>query len=371
MLRTTALRRATVLLALTLSTLVGLAGCGLPERGDSEIRVYGDVAAAPLEDSLERIRRWLDQRAQPYADALQPGIDRAQVDAAIEGLGIELPDEVYRLYAWRNGQRDLDDDDAPLFFPGYRFLPIEDAADITRQMREILWAIPVAGRWQWPKNHFPIFELQEDLYVVVAKGGTTGEVLDWGLVDGPIVAHPSLASTVQEIADVYDAGGYVMSDSAELIRDELPEAEVFRRYHPSLRARRALEGEYLGAPEAQRLPGGQQLGVRRVPGGSMAQYRIDDRRGHLAALFLGERDGTDYDDAGRPLRREDTSRGSIRVDRVWTWHDAEHATLTVTYRAAGDLPAPTAPGPRRMRRDPQGTWSWLRDPGASGQAAND
>lgn len=103
---------------------------------------------------------------RPDFEALQPGVSREQVDAAVAGLRLDLPEEVYRLYAWRNGQAGQD----ALFFPGYRFLPIEKAAEHAALMREILYKIPFIGRWHWPRSYLPIFELLGDYYVVVCRG---------------------------------------------------------------------------------------------------------------------------------------------------------------------------------------------------------
>ncbi len=115
--------------AKTLALTVLLTACA--ESGEPEAYVYGDVEIRPIDDSLEIIAGWLEKRLRPDFEALQPGIGREEVDAAVADLGLDLPEEVYRLYAWRNGQRGED----PQLFPGYRFLPIEEASGARRVIR--------------------------------------------------------------------------------------------------------------------------------------------------------------------------------------------------------------------------------------------
>lgn len=60
-----------------------------------------------LIEALERIRK-LHLKHQPLvAEELQPGLTRGQIDELVKDLPFSLPEELYELYQWRNGMKDL------------------------------------------------------------------------------------------------------------------------------------------------------------------------------------------------------------------------------------------------------------------------
>ncbi|NER05147.1 MAG: SMI1/KNR4 family protein, partial [Okeania sp. SIO3C4] len=60
-----------------------------------------------LIEALERIRK-LHLKHQPLvAEELQPGLTRGQIDELVKNLPFSLPEELYELYQWRNGMKDL------------------------------------------------------------------------------------------------------------------------------------------------------------------------------------------------------------------------------------------------------------------------
>src|SRR5262249_25145829 len=89
------------------------------------------LSARDLIVSLERIIVKLDERGSRLPALLAPGLTRTEIDSLTATLGFRLPEEVYRLYMWRNGvslpEGPFDLDDCCLFDGIQRFLPLKEA----------------------------------------------------------------------------------------------------------------------------------------------------------------------------------------------------------------------------------------------------
>ncbi len=77
-----------------------------------------------MRKSLERIRICLEREAPHLASSLQAGLNLDQMHDIMgtKAAKYRIPDEVVKLYSWRNGQIG----NVP-FFDVVRFLPFEDA----------------------------------------------------------------------------------------------------------------------------------------------------------------------------------------------------------------------------------------------------
>ncbi len=56
-----------------------------------------------LTNALDRILKWIEQYKPWYVNYLQPGLSRGEIENLVRDLPIQLPEEVYELYQWRNG----------------------------------------------------------------------------------------------------------------------------------------------------------------------------------------------------------------------------------------------------------------------------
>ena len=77
-----------------------------------------------LKISLDKIQVWMKGHAPELASGLEAGLAKSGVEDLARRRGIAVPEEVYALYNWHNGQAA----DLP-FFDEYRFLPAGEAFD--------------------------------------------------------------------------------------------------------------------------------------------------------------------------------------------------------------------------------------------------
>lgn len=79
-----------------------------------------------LTQSLEKLVHVLEKKGIPMRQRLQPGLTKADVQAALAPLGLTPPEELYELYEWRDGVADWDTP-SPMLFGETHFLPLKDA----------------------------------------------------------------------------------------------------------------------------------------------------------------------------------------------------------------------------------------------------
>jgi hypothetical protein len=88
---------------------------------------------ASIATLCDRLADAFERRGVEVRDNLQPGLDRDAILAAVRPLGIELPEEVIALYAWRDGH--VDPYDGPrLDFRDNSLLTLEQAIDEYRRL---------------------------------------------------------------------------------------------------------------------------------------------------------------------------------------------------------------------------------------------
>jgi len=57
-----------------------------------------------LTEALNRIMNWLEKYQPEYAASFLPGLFRQEIDRLVTPLNILIPEEIYKLYQWRNGR---------------------------------------------------------------------------------------------------------------------------------------------------------------------------------------------------------------------------------------------------------------------------
>lgn len=205
-----------------------------------KLYTFGRVKVSPLTESLEKIEKWWETYLQPTFRSLQPGLSREQVQQVLKNLPLTIPEELYTLYSWHNGQQGTGP--GVEFIPAYSFLSLQDAVETYREMRKVSKKTGKEGNKIWPPYYFPILSFQDSFYVVLCGGEKPGSVLDLLLEDPePGAAYPSISAFMQEIAENYDAGAYYVGNEGLLETDVDKIETVFKKYHPALPSKYSRE----------------------------------------------------------------------------------------------------------------------------------
>jgi len=175
-----------------------------------------------LEQCLVDLADWMSVHQPARLKTLHRGLSREEITALAEPLlPYRLPEEVYILYQWRNGQ-----DAGAWFLPGYSFLPLEAAL--------VEYAQSLAYHEGWNPLWFPILTFQLDYYTVVCdtEQQTSSVVLQsYNQDPGLYVWCASVEAMCRTIRDCYRDGIYYESDGYLQARENR-EAIVRQKYSP-------------------------------------------------------------------------------------------------------------------------------------------
>ena len=81
-----------------------------------------------LTDSLNRIMQWLEENRPDYAASFLPGLSDAEIREKLTNVELELPEEIYELYRWRNGIEGGEDLKS-VVYPSMEFMPLDEALE--------------------------------------------------------------------------------------------------------------------------------------------------------------------------------------------------------------------------------------------------
>ena len=113
-----------------------------------------------LTEALERILKELQKNRPAVASTLQSGLTYKEIQETITNLPFCLPNEVYELYQWRNGN------EFHQFFYYHYFLPLQKAVEICQEIIAI--NVECGLRIQYEgKPLFPIFDFEGEYWAVV------------------------------------------------------------------------------------------------------------------------------------------------------------------------------------------------------------
>jgi cell wall assembly regulator SMI1 len=134
-----------------------------------------------LTEALERIVNWWRQHpSDNYAsvEVLEPGLTHKEIERRVTDLPFRLPKEVYKLYQWRNGTYDGEEERAG-FFDGLTFLSLEAALDkydeliedAKEQAEDLGEDFGLDANDIWDVNWFPLFQYidYEDYYFLIGE----------------------------------------------------------------------------------------------------------------------------------------------------------------------------------------------------------
>jgi hypothetical protein len=175
-----------------------------------------------MRKSLEAIRAWLEREAPHLAASLQAGLSLTQMQE-IMGTKAEkyrIPDEVVKLYSWRNGQSG----NVP-FFDVLRFQPFEEAVGYASLVEE------------YSDGEFPLMVFQELNYDAGYrfKCGPQKQkrapAYRWMHGD-EVLETTSLTDLLKAVAEAFESGVFRPSADGELDADEDLWNAIIVRHHP-------------------------------------------------------------------------------------------------------------------------------------------
>ncbi len=170
---------------------------------------------------------------RPVVPLFQKGLTDPEIEEKMKCLPFQLPEEVARLYKWRNGTR-IDTGatyDDLNFFPGFYLMALEEAIEQYLPRQEAV---------EWKPGWLPLFENGGgDFYQSICLPGPvpTAEIVGWihGEPDQD-VEYLSLTTMCQTILTAFDQGVIHLDGDNLLQCDDFQYSIIGHRYNPGLGA---------------------------------------------------------------------------------------------------------------------------------------
>jgi cell wall assembly regulator SMI1 len=162
-----------------------------------------------LEALVDRIFGHLRDRASVTADRRRAGLSPEYVEAAIQDLGLQMPDDLRDLYSYCDGTSTFEGDvlGEIQFFPGFYWMSLEDALISYRA---------VSKSEGWNRAWLPIFANGGgDFYAVVCENTSPyfGEVVGFVLGEpDQMVEFRTVTSLFETIDRSFSHGAFFVSD---------------------------------------------------------------------------------------------------------------------------------------------------------------
>lgn len=184
--------------------------------------------------SLNELEAWLKAHLPEVAADLKPGATENELQSFSSALGIKLPDDFLRLYAWHNGQG-MDASTGPWY--GLSFLPLDRVQRECEMWRLALEEsspeslISLASHMKSTPPGFVKKEYANDLWIPFAydwggnylgidlspdEKGTRGQVINFGRdEERKIAVAPSISGFVSWMLDELNAGNFNIKDESD------------------------------------------------------------------------------------------------------------------------------------------------------------
>ncbi|MDY6901098.1 MAG: hypothetical protein SWZ49_23905 [Cyanobacteriota bacterium] len=201
-----------------------------------------------LTDSLNRIMQWLEENRPDYAASFLPGLSDAEIREKLTNVELELPEEIYELYRWRNGVEDGEDLKS-IAYPSMAFMSLDEAI---KYHLDIVDNIDI----QEHEDFESIFELLDanqvnncsDKYlfpflranccfcaVLLGKDKQKhSPIIDISDALDLEMIFLSLTSMMQTLAKYFETGAYYLGEDNFLDWDEEKIEPIFQKYNPGL-----------------------------------------------------------------------------------------------------------------------------------------
>ncbi|WP_291913296.1 SMI1/KNR4 family protein [Chitinophaga sp. CB10] len=185
-----------------------------------------------MKQALDQITSYLLKYDAYVLEILQPGISEAEIKTQIDKIGINLPLSVYDLYKWRNGIRDIYENNfsRQIFFDFGIFFSLESAIDLYK-------SDSIENKY-WSRSYFPVFTNGGGDFLLLNIDELSGE---WGMIYlfspainlsiDPVSIYDSIEAMVDSILLCYNKGAYFF-ENRELLIDTNLEFEICEQRNP-------------------------------------------------------------------------------------------------------------------------------------------
>ena len=182
-----------------------------------------------LTDALDRIMAWLQENSPICASDFEAPLSLSVIEEKLSQLPFHVPEEVYELYQWRNGNPDCG------VFVYHRLLNLDTALEYSQGINDTYW-LKVRAEDGDPLYLFPIFDFDGEYFAVSGSDSPnqTTPIFHIGCDDGSVsFAFTSLTQMMAAIAECYETGVYaVRSDGKVTVTDEIRFGEIRRKHNP-------------------------------------------------------------------------------------------------------------------------------------------
>lgn len=202
-----------------------------------------------LTDSLNQIMRWLEENRPDYAASFLPGLSDAEIREKLTNVELELPEEIYELYRWRNGVEDGEDLKS-IAYPSMVFMPLDEAIKYHLGIIDIdilehedlptIFELLDANQVDiYSNTHlFPFLRSNCDFCAVLLSKDKQkhSPIIDISHDLDLYFGYRSLTSMMQTLAEYLETGAYYLDEEQEyyLNGDEEKMLPIFQKYNPGL-----------------------------------------------------------------------------------------------------------------------------------------
>ncbi len=200
-----------------------------------------------LTDSLNQIMQWLEKNRPDYAASFLPGLSDAEIREKLVNVELELPEEIYELYRWRNGVEDGEDLKS-VVYPSMVYMPLDEAIEYHLGIVEIdilehedlpsIFELLDANQVDiYSDTHlFPFLRSNCDFCAVLLSGEQQrhSPIIDIsGELDLKMIFR-SLTTMMQTLAEYLETGAHYLGEEDYLNGDEEKMLPIFQKYNPGL-----------------------------------------------------------------------------------------------------------------------------------------
>ena len=205
-----------------------------------------------LTDSLNRIMQCLEENRPDYAASFLPGLSDAEIRGKLSNFELELPEEIYELYRWRNGTQNGEDSKS-VIFPCMEYMSLDEALeyydDFVENTIDVFDEQDFQGIFELldtkqinqygdKKYLFPFYRSNCDfLAIFLSKERqyyspiiNIDDVLELSFI------YRNLTSMMQTLAEYLETGTHYLDEQQEyyLNGNEEKMEPIFKKYNPGL-----------------------------------------------------------------------------------------------------------------------------------------
>jgi hypothetical protein len=175
-----------------------------------------------IKSYLDELTQILTSKQMPVLQLLRPGIQKTEMSKYTHSLPVELPEEIYELYLWREGTR-IEENTTTIgeacLFPGGMFCSIERSVEAYKYF---------SGKdGYWKEDMFMLFESGGgEMYLIDCNknSSTFGMIFEHsiGAIDYDVIIpiYDSLESLLKTIITCYQKDIYFYDQAFRMLRAE-------------------------------------------------------------------------------------------------------------------------------------------------------